>query len=327
MCVTRDVCVVSGSSLVFLVFCYTLIGGKRFIIFILSQQSALRDASHIIPTIATMLARSDAKIRAAIREVLASDPDVADLNSLSQQFSSLVVNPIKQVIDTDVKIYKVIVIDTLDECSSSWIVKSLIKAILDGVADIPLKCFILSRPENWIKRAFRRVARPSLLQELSLHDVAKSDVLSDVKMYLRSALAEVAEVRSFSHNDPPWPPKHELKALLIWCDGLFIYAATAVCYIGARDVNFRQHLTEIVRPGPNSMLQANTIDNLYLMIIVQAFEKLEDRECMLRRGVFYCYIFVSLFDVKILNIVLYMSRRRVYACVRRWVICIHPRGV
>ena len=179
------------------------------------SRSALRDASRIIPTIATMLARSDAKILAAIREVLASDPDMADLNSLSRQFSSLIANPIKRAIDMDVKVYKVIIIDALDECSSSWMVESLIKAILDGVTDLPLKFFILSRPENWIKRAFRRVARPSLLREFSLHDVAKSDVQSDVETYLRSALADIAEARSFSHNDPPWPPEDELKALLI----------------------------------------------------------------------------------------------------------------
>ena len=43
-------------------------------------------------------------------------------------------------------------------------------------------------------------------------------------------------------------------------------------------------------------------------------------------GAFCCNIFVFLFGVKILNIVLYMLRRGVYACVRRWAICIRPRG-
>ena len=76
-------------------------------------------------------------IRSVIHEVLTNDPDVAVLNSLSQQFSSLIVNPIKHVIDKDVKNYKITVIDALDECSLLWIFQSLIKAILDGVADIP----------------------------------------------------------------------------------------------------------------------------------------------------------------------------------------------
>ena len=37
--------------------------------------------------------------------------------------------------------------------------------------------------------------------------------------------------------------------------------------------------------------------------------------------------FVSLFGVRILNIILCMSRCGVYACVRRWAICVRPRGV
>ena len=45
------------------------------------------------------------------------------------------------------------------------------------------------------------------------------------------------------------------------------------------------------------------------------------------QGAFCCYIFVSLFGVKILNIILCMLRRGVYACVRRWAICIRPRGL
>ena len=44
-------------------------------------------------------------------------------------------------------------------------------------------------------------------------------------------------------------------------------------------------------------------------------------------GEFCCYIFVSLFGVKILNIILCMSRCGVYVCVRRWAICVRPCGV
>ena len=101
-----------------------------------------------------MLAQSDPKIWSTICEVLESNPDVAALNSLSQQFSSLIINPINCAIGNTIKIYRVIVIDALDECSLSSIVKSLIKAILNGVANISLKFIILSWPENWIRGPF-----------------------------------------------------------------------------------------------------------------------------------------------------------------------------
>ena len=68
--------------------------------------------------IATMVSQSHPEIRSAIYKVLASDPDVADLNSLPQQFNSLIANLIKSIIDKDVNIYKIIVIDALEERSS-----------------------------------------------------------------------------------------------------------------------------------------------------------------------------------------------------------------
>ena len=64
-----------------------------------------------------MVSQSHLEIWSAIYKVLASDPDVADLNSLPQQFNSLIVNLIKSIINKDVKIYKIIVIDAIQECS------------------------------------------------------------------------------------------------------------------------------------------------------------------------------------------------------------------
>ena len=256
------------------------------------SRSALQDATRIIPTIAAMLARSNPKIGSAICEILVGDPDVANLNSLPHQFSSLIVNPIKSAIDEDVNIYKVIVIDALDECSQPQIVVSLIKAILNGVADIPLKFCIVSRPEDWIKSAFRHSARSSFFQDFSLHDVPKSDVQHDIEAYLKSALSEISNARGYSQHDSPWPPEEEVKALLIGLDGLFIYAATAIRYIAAQGANFRRRLSNIAC-GSTPVLRVNTIDNLYLMIVDQAFGQLDDGECILRREVLASVVLIQ----------------------------------
>ena len=45
------------------------------------------------------------------------------------------------------------------------------------------------------------------------------------------------------------------------------------------------------------------------------------------RASFYCYILYLLFDVRILNVALYVSRHGMYACVHVWAVCIRPRGV
>ena len=41
----------------------------------------------------------------------------------------------------------------------------------------------------------------------------------------------------------------------------------------------------------------------------------------------FVVIFYLLFDARILNVALYVLRRGMYACVRRWAICVRPRGV
>ena len=73
--------------------------------------SALKDARRIIPTVASILSLSNPNIRSAICEVLESTLGLVDLNSLSEQFRFLVVEPIKKVLGNDINIYKVVVID------------------------------------------------------------------------------------------------------------------------------------------------------------------------------------------------------------------------
>ena len=98
----------------------------------------------------------------------------------------------------------------------------------------------------------------------------------DIEIYLMSALSDIANTRGYHQTGSPWPSQEELKALITRSDGLFIYASIAIRYVGAKCVNSRRHLTEIVQPGPSSVLQASKIDNLYVMIMDQAFDKLED---------------------------------------------------
>ena len=91
-----------------------------------------------------------------------------------------------------------------------------------------------------------------------LCNVPKRDVQRDIEIYLRSALSHLANPRGYHQDGHPWPSKDELKTLLTQSDGLFIYATTSIRYIGARGVNSRRRLTEIVRPRLTSILQAST---------------------------------------------------------------------
>ena len=89
------------------------------------------------------------------------------------------------------------------------------------------------------------------------------------------------------------------------------------------DLIFMQHDTHTNVVGSSCLNKISLVRNL----VCQTVRKLKISARLQNRDFFCCYIFVSLFGVKILNIILCMSRCGVYACVRRWAICVRPRRV
>ena len=114
-------------------------------------------------------------------------------------------------------------------------------------------------------------------------------VQGDIKRYLHTLLSAIIAKNWLSIA---WPPSDEFKILLEWSDGLFIYAATALRYIGAPGVDFREHLTHITRLTPARM-QTGIIDSLYNDIMWQAFHsQLEPEEVSWSRRVLSAVVFL-----------------------------------
>lgn len=260
--------------------------------FCTSSSSALSDASRIVPTIASMLSASFPSIRYELCRVFENPRDAALLDSVPEEFKLLIIRPIQKSVQKTIKTCQIVIIDAVNECSHHSIVESLIQTILDGVPDIPLKFFISSRPEAWIQGAFESSDAHSL-KIFRLHDVAQEHVRRDIEVFLRSSLSTIANTRRrFLHNSD-WPPEQELTSLLDQSDRLFIYAATAVRYIGAPNVDFQQRLTDLTRPGPVSWLQTDSMDFLYNKIMNQAFTRLEDNERSTRQNVLTAVVFLQ----------------------------------
>ena len=246
------------------------------------SRSTLKDVDLILPTIASKLALSSPQLRSVMCKVLDNNPDVASLNSFPDQFSSLIAEPIRRVFDEDTKVYKVIVIDALDECSPPKRVYSLIEAILDGVADIPLKFIISSRPENQMEKLFRPFVG-SILRVFSLHkDVTVDVVQSDIKKYLKSQLSTIGMTSEYPQSKSAWRPEDELTARSA---GLFIYAATAARYILDVNANPEERLRDIMRPEPLPLHKTGSLERLYKLIMEQAFEGLQPNEIETRLNV------------------------------------------
>ena len=253
-----------------------------------SASEEVRNASLIVPTIASTLSRASPLLRSTMSQTIEDKPGVGSLRAVSKQFRLLLVNPIKGILESSIKIYKIVIIDALDECTTPGTVENLIKAIVEFASDMPLKFFISSRVTSKIWKAFHHnLEHPPKI--LSLHDVESAIVQGDIRTYLQNSLVEKARG---SEQAPFWPPPDELEILLERSDRLFIYAATAVRYIGAPEVDFRARLQYITRLTPARM-QTGVIDSLYNEVMRQAFHcELEPEEVSQRHTTLSAVVFV-----------------------------------
>ena len=253
-----------------------------------SASQEVRDASLIIPTIASTLSQVSPVLRSAMSEVINEKPDVGSLHKLSVQFRLLLVDPIQCALGRSIKTYKVVVIDALDECTNLGTVEKLIQAIVRFAPDMPLKFMVASRVTTKIWKAFHHNSEYPP-KTFSLHDVERSIVQEDIKTYLQNSLSAI--VRR-SEQPLSWPAPDELEILLERSDRLFIYAATAVRYIGAPDVDFRRRLAHITRLTPPRM-NTGIIDSLYNDIMRQAFHcELQADEVSARRETLSAVVFL-----------------------------------
>ena len=253
-----------------------------------SASEEVRNASLIVPTIAFTLSQASPLLRSAMNQTIEDKPGVGALHAVSKQFRLLLVNPIKGVLDSSIKIYKIVIIDALDECTTPGTVENLIQAVVEFASDMPLKFFISSRVTSKIRKVFHHNSEHPP-KTLSLHDIERTIVQGDIKTYLQNSLSEI--VRG-AEQPLSWPPPDELEILLERSDRLFIYAATALRYIGAPDVDFRKRLKDITRLTPARM-QTGVIDSLYNEIMRQAFHyELKPEEVSQRHKTLSAVVFV-----------------------------------
>ena len=252
-----------------------------------SASQEVRDAGLIIPTIASTLSQLSPVLQSAISEVVEEKPDVGSLHKLSVQFRLLLVDPIKSVVDSSLKTY-VVVIDALDECMNVGTVEKLIQAIVGFAPDMPLKFFLSSRDTTQIQSAFHHNHNYTPMI-VPLYTIERTVVQEDIKRYLHTSLSAIVTKNRLSI---PWPPLDELEILLERSDRLFIYAATAVRYIGAPDVDFRKRLARVTRLTPARM-NTGIIDSLYNEIMRQAFHcELQADELSARRETLSAVVFL-----------------------------------
>ena len=252
------------------------------------SRSASQEVKDIIPTIAGQLSQASPPLRSAMIQTIEKEPDVGSMHTLSKEFRLLLVEPIQRALGLSVKTYKIVVIDALDEYIHLGTVEKLVQSVVDYAPAMPLKFIVASRVTPQIQKAFHHNPEhpPKIL---SLHDVESAIVQGDIRTYLQSSLSEI--VRG-SEQALFWPPPDQLEILLERSDRLFIYAVTAVRYIGAPEVDFKERLEHVTRLTPARM-QTGVIDSLYNEIMRQAFHcEFEPEELSRRHKTLTTVVFV-----------------------------------
>ncbi|KAB5587431.1 Vegetative incompatibility protein HET-E-1 [Ceratobasidium theobromae] len=158
----------------------------------------------------------------------------------------------------------VIVIDALDECDNKDSTRQILDVLLSNVSNLPVKFLVSSRPESEIRDQMMSPAK-QIDSRIVLHELDKGQVQLDIATYLETALVPMN----------PRPSKMEIAELVRRAGVLFIYAATAVQYIGYD--NFHQNaparLQTVLSASSSGKTNKNKeINELYTTILRAALD-------------------------------------------------------
>jgi len=245
----------------------TFADGKLGASFFCSRDFADRsNLQMIFPTLAFQLAYQYPRFRNELLQVLKARPDVGQ-ESLCSQMEKLIVGPLKAA-----HISTLIIIDALDECKDeepASAILSVLSRYMDGIPDV--KFFITGRPEPRIRSGFRLKSLRPITEVFKLHNAERSSVDSDIKLFFRTRLTEIAKARSDCDFTEAWPSSSDINILCEKAAGLFIYASTVVKLITFRHRTPTEQLERIISSPQNTTHEGKFgIDLLYTQVLEQA---------------------------------------------------------
>ncbi|KAF9508538.1 hypothetical protein BS47DRAFT_1488334 [Hydnum rufescens UP504] len=202
----------------------------------------LRDPGLVLPTLAFQLAQG-----------------------LLSQLQGLILTPLLTINPHRSPI--IFILDALDECEEKGAAE-ILQFMFAHVARIPfLRILITSRPQPHISSIFNKV--PNLAKTV-LHDIEASVVEQDIYLYISSELAKIPRKLDLA-MPTDWVTEAEKNFLVKKSGKLFIYAATAIRFIGDDRVQDPQmHLALIL--NTQSLREAGAtpyaqLDKLYMEVL------------------------------------------------------------
>jgi WD40 repeat protein len=221
----------------------------------------------IFPTLAFQLAYRYPPFREGLLRVLKASPDVGR-ETLCSQMERLIVGPFKAT-----RISTLIIIDALDECKDEEPASAILSIFSRYVEQIPyVKFFITGRPEPRIRSGFRLAALRPITEVFKLHHVKRPLVDTDIKLFFRVRLADIASNRSHCDVTEDWPLSSDVNILCDKAAGLFIYASTVIKFVASPHHQPPRRLAILVSlPQSTTHEGESGIDSLYTEILRHAY--------------------------------------------------------
>jgi hypothetical protein len=221
--------------------------------FINRNEENTTDPKFFFPSIALQLAKQLSEVAHAIYLALRENSSLIDENNdtLSEQ---LFIKPLKCVVNSPTIL---VVVDALDEVKNSDILAEILSKISTHLPT-NIKVLITSREEDDIRAA---LATAPNTKHLSVGTDQKSSI-EDVEIFLQDQIQKIAT----KHKLGEWPGKEDMQKLYRQASGLFVWATTAVAYIGSRiKVSGSEYLDEVL--GQLNVEGMGNINKLYHVIL------------------------------------------------------------
>jgi len=225
----------------------------------------------IFPTLAFQLAYRYLAFREKLFRVLRAKPGVGR-ESLCSQMERIIVGPLKAA-----RIRTLIIIDALDECKDEEPASAILSVLSRYVDEIPnVKFFITGRPEPRIRSGFRLESLRPITEILRLHDVQRSFVDSDIKLFFRTQLTDISKTRSDCDFSQDWPRPSDINILCKKAAGFFIYAATVIKFVAFKSRTPTEQLDRIISlPQSTAHEGRSGIDLLYSQVLEQVVDEID----------------------------------------------------
>ena len=225
----------------------------------------------IFPTLAFQLAYRYLPFREELLQVLRANPGVGR-ESLSSQMEKIIVGPLKH---THIRTF--IIIDALDECKDEEPASAILSVLSRYVNEIPnVKFFITGRPEPRIRSGFHLESLRPITEVLRLHDIGRSLVDGDIKLFFRTQLVNIARARGDCDFPQDWPNPLDISTLCYKAAGFFLYASTAVKFVAYKNRKPTEQLDRIVSlPQSTTPEGRSGVDLLYTQVLEQVFDDMD----------------------------------------------------